>query len=78
MVPDFRTVLRFNDLHLKPSKLNIQKRVSYHASLYHLRNQVVVHDKYDEFMIKQYMKKLYGIRRDDKLQKLKTQLEKQE
>ena len=29
-------------------------------------------------MIKQYMKKLYGIRRDDKLQKLKTQLEKQD
>lgn len=59
MVPDFRTVLRFNDLHQKPAKMDIQKRVRYHAALYHIRNKIVVHQDYTEDQIKRYMKYLF-------------------
>lgn len=38
LVPDFRTVLRFSDLHAKPTKMDLQKRVRYQAALFYLRN----------------------------------------
>jgi hypothetical protein len=37
LVPDFKTVLRFDDLFIKPSKLDLQKRMKYYAPLLYLR-----------------------------------------
>ena len=73
IIPDFKTVLRFNDLHLKPDEIDLQKRVRYHAALYHLRNKIVKNQNYDDAKIKKYMKKLFDKRREEKLGKLDKQ-----
>lgn len=75
MVPDFRTVLRFSDLHVKPINMDLQKRVRYQATLWHLRNKIVVHSNYNHDMIKRYMKRLFDERRKEKLGNLKKELE---
>ena len=56
LIPDYRTVLRYDDLYQKPSKVNLQTRVRMLAPLYYLRNQIVkrtftadqADSKYDE------------------------------
>ena len=76
IVPDFRTVLRFNDLHVKPGKLDIEKKVRYKAPLYYLREEIILHNEYTEFKVKKYMKYLFDERRKEKLGYLKKDLDK--
>ena len=37
LVPDFKTVLRFDDLFNKPSRMDLEKKVRYQAPLYYIR-----------------------------------------
>jgi hypothetical protein len=37
LVPDFKTVLRFDDIFNKPSKLDLEKRIKYQAPLYYIK-----------------------------------------
>ena len=37
LVPDFKTVLRFDDIYNKPLKLDLEKRVKYQAPLYYIK-----------------------------------------
>ena len=41
--------------------MDIQKRVRYQATLFHLRNKIVLHDNYDEYKIKKHMKKIFDM-----------------
>lgn len=41
LVPDFKTLMRYEDLHSKPDEFDIQKRIRLQAPLYYLRNQIV-------------------------------------
>jgi len=41
MVPDFKTVLRFDDLYNKPDKVDLQKKFKYYAPLFYLRKQIL-------------------------------------
>jgi len=75
IVPDFRTVLRFNDLHVKPSKLDLEKKIRYKAPLYYLREEIIVHREYTEFTVKKHMKFLFEERRKEKLGYLKKDLD---
>jgi hypothetical protein len=41
MVPDYKTVLRFDDLFYKNEKVDLQKKMKYYAPLLYLRKQIV-------------------------------------
>jgi len=41
LVPDFKTLMRYDDLYDKPDEINLQKRIRLQAPLYYLRNQIV-------------------------------------
>lgn len=41
LIPDYRTILRYDDIHQKPSKVNLETRVRMLAPIYYLRNQIV-------------------------------------
>mmetsp|Transcript_8327 Transcript_8327/g.13925 ORF Transcript_8327/g.13925 Transcript_8327/m.13925 type:complete len:349 (-) Transcript_8327:1193-2239(-) len=38
IVPDFKTVLRYDDLFNKPASVNLEKKIRYQSALYYLRN----------------------------------------
>jgi hypothetical protein len=66
-VPDFKTVLRFDDLFNKPANLNLEKKVRYQAPLYYIRKQIVKSGSYTEAAVKNYMKELFDIKRQQNL-----------
>ena len=41
MVPDFKTVLRFDDLYAKPSNLNLERYVRHKTPLMYLRRELI-------------------------------------
>ena len=38
LVPDFKTIMRYEDLYVKPDHLDLQKKIRFQAPLYYLRN----------------------------------------
>jgi hypothetical protein len=54
LVPDFKTVLRYDDLHDKPSRLDLEKKIRYQAPLYYIRKQIVK-GVFTEMAVKNHM-----------------------
>jgi len=62
IVPDFRSVFRYDDLFNKPAKCNLEKMVRFQAPLFYLRNQIVK-SKFSESAVKAHMVKLLDEKR---------------
>lgn len=58
MIPDFKTVLRFEDLAPKPAKLNLERYVRNRAPIMYLRRQFCRHPYTDAQIEKQIEKEL--------------------
>ena len=69
-------MLRFNDLHVKPGKLDLEKKIRYKAPIYYIREEIILNKEYTEFKVKKYMKYLFDERRKEKLGKLHKDLDK--
>jgi len=41
LVPDFKTMLRYDDLFSKPGNLDLEKKLRFQAPLYYIRKQFV-------------------------------------
>lgn len=41
VVPDFKTVLRYDDLYSKPSSMNLEKRVKFQTPIFYLKKEIV-------------------------------------
>ena len=63
LIPDFKTPLRFDDIKIKPAKLNLEKKIRHYAPLYYLRKQIVKSGPYTEKAIKNYMIILFDQKR---------------
>ena len=48
MIPDFKTVLRFDDLYPKPASLNLERYIKNRAPLLYLKNEIIRHGKYTD------------------------------
>ena len=48
MIPDFKTVLRFDDLYPKPASLNLERYIKNRAPLLYLKNEIIRHNKYTD------------------------------
>ena len=57
MVPDYKTVLRFDDLFYKNEKVDLQKKMKYYAPLLYLRKQIVK-NKFTNRGIENFIEKL--------------------
>ena len=66
LVPDFKTLMRYDDLHSKPDGFDLQKRVRMQAPLYYLRNQIVK-SGYTLAAVKAYRQHLVDLKRKEKL-----------
>ena len=63
LIPDFKTPLRFDDLKIKPGKLDLEKKIRHYAPLYYLRSQIVKSGPYTEKAVKNYMIHLFDQKR---------------
>lgn len=62
MVPDYKTVLRFDDLFYKNEKIDLQKKMKYYAPLLYLRKQIVK-SKFTNRGIENFIEKLLDQKR---------------
>ena len=58
LIPDFKTVLRFDDLSAKPGKLNLERYIRNKAPIMYLRRQLIKHPFTDAQIDKQIAKEL--------------------
>lgn len=66
LVPDFKTLMRYEDLHSKPDDFDLQKRVRLQAPLYYLRNQIVK-SGYTVPAVKAYCQHLVEVKKKEHL-----------
>ena len=62
MVPDYKTVLRFDDLFYKNEKVDLQKKMKYCAPLLYLRKQIVK-NKFTNRGVENFIEKLLDQKR---------------
>lgn len=66
LVPDFKTIMRYEDLFAKPDNLDLQKKVRFQAPLYYLRNQLIK-TPFTVAAVKKYHQHLIDLKRKEKL-----------
>jgi hypothetical protein len=82
IIPDFKTVLRYDDLHPKSAKLDLEKMIKRQTPLFYLRKEII-RSKYSDTALNAYITKLMlekkaAAEAKDKRSKEREEVEKKE